>query len=48
MFNYEALQIILQEGAGEVIQYDMQGHMMRWREREKKNRLRRKQFALSR
>lgn len=35
MLNYEALQIILQEGAGEVIQYDIQGHMMHWRERIK-------------
>lgn len=47
MFNYEALQIILQEGASDVIQSDMEGHVKHWRGK-KKNRLWRKQFALSR
>lgn len=36
MFNYEALQIILQERAAEVIQPDTQGQMMHWRGREKR------------
>lgn len=31
MFNYETLQIFLQEGAGDVIQPDMEGHVKRWR-----------------
>lgn len=36
MFNYEALQIILQEGASDVIQSDTEGHMKHRRGGKKK------------